>query len=854
MEDRRAAGPGPAESGAAGGTGQSGPSAAVTGSAAGDAAGAGATGRTVPASVPAEVSGTPQAADAGLAQADGAGTAPAPVGRRAGARALPGAAPFGLRSFLGYPVDRVLSSAGGEADIYVIRDGNSREYVLRLFRQGREPKPEVFGRLVELSSRLGGRICQTYQTGRDEATSRFYEIQEYVRGGDLAGYFAGGRLTPSAFRELAGQLAAALDALHREGLVHRDVKPDNILVRSRTPLAVALADFGISSVMAPGISVKGTGAANTPLYSAPESYADFAGAAGDFWSLGAVLLEGLLGRHPLAGLSVNHVMREISLRGLAVPPEIRPPEADLLKGLLTRDDRRRWGAAETARWAAGETGIRVFYEDPAGRAGPEAGRDAGGPGVDAVGPGSRPYRFRSREYRSTADLAEAFDSSPEDWAQGREHLMRGYVRAHMEDTGRSEGARLITRIEGLGLGPDETLFAFIQNFRARARHAWRGLPLTRMRILELLDESLASGEDGRTGPGAAGGPGGARSDAGAGAVPGGAGSGAGRDGTPAAAAAMYLEEILGGRLSALPDVARKAGNPLDRTLEALLAFGSPVTRETLRTGLDASLTPDAFVWGMREPPAPGPDALLFALHAGAPLLSWTRFWTLVPRKAVLPLETVELLSDPAGYDQGARTLALLASSGALRAGVGRDLPDLAPWKASGGKVSLADATAEDFLDAAEDMKDRAAELAESWGPGWGRGAGLRGSGRWAQGAGGGMSGGGSGGGIFGAGSAGGPGGGGAGGGPGAGPAGGGRDPGARVARGSLSGGGGGPGGGIFGAGSAGGPGGGGPGGGPGAGPAGGGRDPGASVAGGSLSGGGGGPGGGIFGAGSAGGP
>ncbi|MDR2613498.1 MAG: protein kinase [Deltaproteobacteria bacterium] len=594
----------------------------------------------------------------------------------AGAAAAPArAASFGLRSFLGYPVDRILSSAGGEADIYVIRDGAGREYVLRLFRQGREPKPEVFGRLADLSERLGGMICRTYRTGLDEGTGRWYEIQEYFPLGDLAGFFARGPLAPGLLRGLAAQLSRAIAALHREGVVHRDVKPDNILLRSVDPLAAALADFGISSLLSPGISVKETRAANTPLYSAPESFADFAGEAGDFWSLGAVLLEGALGRHPLAGLSVNQVMREISLRGLPVPPSVPSPEADLLKGLLTRDDRRRWGAAEVGRWLAGERGIEVYYEDPGRGRGP-------GPGAGASEPGRAPYRFRGREYPSTALLAEAFERSEGDWAQAREHLMRGYVRMHMEESGRSEGARLLARLEGLGLGPDETLFAFIQNFRARARHVWRGVPVSRKGILDLLERRPPGG------------------------VPAGGGGAAG----PRDAAETFLDEILEGRLSALPDIARKAGNPFDPVIETLFAFGRPVHPWALRSGLEASLDPGAFVWGLRPPLPPGPEPLSFALHAGTPLLTWDRLRATIPRRAALPREIPELLSEPSTYEEGLNSLTLLASSGALRSGVGRDQPDLVPWAASDGWVRLSRATAEDYLDRAEELKEDAARL------------------------------------------------------------------------------------------------------------------------------------------------
>ncbi|MDR1041610.1 MAG: protein kinase [Deltaproteobacteria bacterium] len=606
--------------------------------------------------------------------------------------------PFGLSSFQGYPVERSLSSAGGEADIYVIRDGAGSEYVLRLFRQGREPKPEVFGRLAELSARLGGMICQTYRTGRDEASGKWFEIQEYVRQGDLAGIFAGGPVSDADFRELARQLSKALDALHREGVVHRDVKPDNILVRSRKPLAVALADFGISSLLAPGVSVKGTRAANTPLYSAPESFADFAGAAGDFWSLGAVLLEGVAGRHPLAGLSVNQVMREISLRGLRVPPSVKGPQAALLKGLLTRDDRRRWGAAEVARWLAGERDIEVYYEAPDGAAG--GGAEAGAPGA-----GRRaPYRFRGRAYATSAELAEAFESSEEDWAQGREHLARGYLRSHMEESGRAEGLRLVGRIESMGLGPDESLFAFVQNFSPKSRHVWRGLPLTRKGVLELLDARL-EGPEGRAGiGGAAAGPRGGTA-LGAPRVRGGQGAAGRKQGPAQGAADLFMDDVLKGRLAALPDIARKAGHPFDRVMEALLAYGAPVAPEALRSGLDASVNPEAFVWGFREPPPPGPDALLFALAAGAPLMTWNRFWSLVPRRAVIPREIIERFSEPGDYDAGARLLELMASSGALASGVGGNLPGLVPWKAAAGRVKIADASLEELLDAAEALKE-----------------------------------------------------------------------------------------------------------------------------------------------------
>jgi hypothetical protein len=64
-----------------------------------------------------------------------------------------------------------------------------------------------------------------------------------------------------------------------------------------------------------------------------------------------------------------------------------------------------------------------------------------------------------------------------------------------------------------------------------------------------------------------------------------------------------------------------------------------------------------------------------------------------------------MLSEPATYEDGLRSLTLLASSGAIKAGVGKGLPGLAPWKAAGGRVWLAPVSAEDLLDEAESLKE-----------------------------------------------------------------------------------------------------------------------------------------------------
>ena len=113
-------------------------------------------------------------------------------------------------------------------------------------------------------------------------------MMEFIPGGDLRGYMnkhqahEGGlrrseetRLLPEkAGRSVTRQLCHALDYLHKSGITHRDLKPDNILIANGEPLTVKLSDFGLSKVVKEDGSVLKT-FCGTLLYCAPEVYPDY---------------------------------------------------------------------------------------------------------------------------------------------------------------------------------------------------------------------------------------------------------------------------------------------------------------------------------------------------------------------------------------------------------------------------------------------------------------------------------------------------------------------------------------------------------------------------------------------------
>jgi serine/threonine-protein kinase len=177
-------------------------------------------------------------------------------------------------------------------------------------------------------------------------------VMDLVRGSDLRHVMHEGRVSPTVAIDITSQVLEGLAAVHRAGVIHRDVKPENILVdrTDRDAPNVRLTDFGVAR-LAHGVSItKVTGLIGTPVYMAPElSESGPLTPAIDLYSTGIVLYELLAGQppfdapHPMAVLRAHLESEPPPIDGLANALAV------VLGSLLAKDPSGRPRSAEEAR-------------------------------------------------------------------------------------------------------------------------------------------------------------------------------------------------------------------------------------------------------------------------------------------------------------------------------------------------------------------------------------------------------------------------------------------------------------------------------------------------------------------------
>ncbi|WP_445401692.1 protein kinase domain-containing protein [Streptomyces sp. LE64] len=176
-----------------------------------------------------------------------------------------------------------------------------------------------------------------------------YIVMELVTGGSLADRVAAHGPRPvEEVARIGLALLGALRAAHAAGVLHRDLKPDNVLLEAGSD-RVVLTDFGVARVPGAGTLTEDGLFVGSPEYSAPERVSGGPGGPeADLWSLGALLCTALTGRSPFRRGSLSGTLHAVVVEEVR-PPAEAGPLLPVVAGLLERDPARRLGVAEAER-------------------------------------------------------------------------------------------------------------------------------------------------------------------------------------------------------------------------------------------------------------------------------------------------------------------------------------------------------------------------------------------------------------------------------------------------------------------------------------------------------------------------
>ena len=264
-----------------------------------------------------------------------------------------------------YEVSRLLGKGGMGAVYLATEAALEREVAIKVLppdRGATQDSRDRFRREARTAARLSHpNIVPLYTFGDVDGT--LYFVMGYVKGESLAARLKRERrLSVEESRRILIEMADALDCAHKLGIVHRDIKPDNVLLEEGTGRAM-LMDFGVAKALGAGQTMTEIGSVlGTPHYMSPEQAQGKANIdhRSDLYSLGVIGYAMLAGRLPFEGptagdVMAQHITREAPpLKSFA--PDIPPDIATALTRCLAKDPTRRWSDARALKAAISEAG------------------------------------------------------------------------------------------------------------------------------------------------------------------------------------------------------------------------------------------------------------------------------------------------------------------------------------------------------------------------------------------------------------------------------------------------------------------------------------------------------------------
>jgi serine/threonine protein kinase len=264
---------------------------------------------------------------------------------------------------------------GGMSTVRLAHDRRlEREVAVKVLAEHLAEDPQFIARFrreaLAAARLVHPNIVQVFDFGLDEPTGRHYIVMERIRGQSAAEILRDRGILPvSEALAIVAHACRGLDYAHRNGVVHRDIKPGNLLRSEEGPVKVA--DFGIARTMGDESSITQVGSVlGTAAYLAPEqAHGEEAGPRADLYGLGVVAYQLLSGRLPYEAQSLTELalkqQREAPALLHLLNPEVTPQLAAAIDRALALEAGDRFGSAEEMRQALadGARGVGVTPDE-----------------------------------------------------------------------------------------------------------------------------------------------------------------------------------------------------------------------------------------------------------------------------------------------------------------------------------------------------------------------------------------------------------------------------------------------------------------------------------------------------------
>ncbi len=251
-----------------------------------------------------------------------------------------------------YRIENLVARSGMASIFRAIDEENGRTVAIKIPHPEMEADPSLFDRFKR-EQEIGEKLEHpgVMKVFKDPKKSRVYMVMEWVDGKLLRNILAAeGKLTPERAARLTARVCDALDYIHAHGVVHRDMKPENIMVNAQDE--IKLIDFGIAANEGSRrlTFAKLSNVMGTPDYISPEQVKGKRGdARSDIYAMGVMLYEMLTGRVPFTGNNAFLIMNDRLLNNPPPPreidPSISPALQEIIYRALERDPKNRYATA-----------------------------------------------------------------------------------------------------------------------------------------------------------------------------------------------------------------------------------------------------------------------------------------------------------------------------------------------------------------------------------------------------------------------------------------------------------------------------------------------------------------------------